>query len=433
MNILVIGGGGREHAMVWKLRQSPLVKKIWCAPGNGGIAQDAECLPLDVADSHAAAHLAERLGADLTIVGPELPLVNGVADEFARRGRLLLGPAKDAARLEGSKIYSKEFLNRHKIPTAKLYGIFDSAAHARESLGGVSWPVVIKADGLCAGKGVLVAGSLAEANQFLERSIERGEFGEAGRRVLIEEGLAGQELSFIVLTDGERFIAMAPARDHKRAFDGDTGPNTGGMGAYSMNGILPLELEKRILNDVVEPTLAGLEKDGVPYRGFLYAGLMVTPLGPKVLEFNCRLGDPETQAILLRADFDFAKACLSAAEGSLAEARTRWSPAASAAIVVASAGYPEKPLTGKRIEGLAEASSVPNAVVFHSGTRAEAGNYYTSGGRVLAACATGESLPQACERAYLVASKIKFDGEHYRRDIGMRFAPRGAMAERGNG
>jgi phosphoribosylamine---glycine ligase len=433
MKILVIGGGGREHAMVWKLRQSPQVEKIWCAPGNGGIAQDAECVPLDLANPKAAANLAETLGADLTIVGPELPLVHGVADEFARRGKLLLGPAKDAARLEGSKIFSKEFLNRHHIPTAKLYGIFDSAQKGREALRGVQWPAVVKADGLCAGKGVLVANSFDEAAEFLERAIERAEFGEAGKRVLIEKGLAGQELSYIVLTDGEKFLAMAPARDHKRAFDGDTGPNTGGMGAYSIDAILSNELEERIVQTILQPTLAGLCKEGVPYRGFLYIGLMLTPQGPKVLEFNCRLGDPETQAILLRADFDFAAACLATAEGRLASVKPHWSPPASAAVVVASGGYPEKPITGKKIQGLEEASAALDAVIFHAGTRREGSDYYTSGGRILAACATGETLEEACKKAYLAVSKIRFEGAHYRRDIGATLAAKGAVAERHNG
>lgn len=433
MKILVIGGGGREHTIVWKLRQSPHVEKIWCAPGNGGISQDADCLPLDVANAHAAADLAESLGADLTIVGPELPLVRGVADEFAKRGRLLLGPTKNAARLEGSKIFSKEFLNRHSIPTAKLYGVFDSAQKGREALREAQWPVVIKADGLCAGKGVLVAKSFAEAAEFLERSIEKAEFGEAGRRVLIEEGLAGQELSYIVLTDGEKCLPLAPARDHKRAFDGDTGPNTGGMGAYSIDAILPRELEERIIRTVLEPTLDGLRKDEIPYRGFLYIGLMLTAQGPKVLEFNCRLGDPETQAILLRADFDFAEACLAATQGRLEGLTPRWSPAASAAIVVASEGYPEKPVVGKKIDGLKEASAVPGAVIFHAGTRREESEYYTSGGRVLAVCSAGETLEQACRNAYLAAGKIHFEGAHYRRDIGVSLATKGAGAERLNG
>ena len=433
MKILVIGGGGREHAIVWKLRQSAETQKIWCAPGNGGIAQDAECLPLDLADAKAAADLAERLGADLTIVGPELPLVCGIADEFARRGMRVLGPLQSAARLEGSKIFSKEFLQRHAIPTAKLYGVFDSAQGARKALGSARWPVVIKADGLCAGKGVLVASSMAEASEFLERALEREEFGDAGKRVLIEEGLAGQELSYIVLTDGEKFLAMAPARDHKRAFDGDRGPNTGGMGAYSIDEIFPRDLEVSTIETILRPTLAGLQKEGIPYCGFLYIGLMVTQEGPKVLEFNCRLGDPETQAILLRADFDFAVACREAVDGRVRSVKGRWSPAASAAIVVASEGYPAHPVLGRRIEGLGEAAAVPGAVVFHAGTKREGSEYYTCGGRVLAAGAAARTLEEACRRAYLAAEKIRFEGAHYRRDIGAGLLAKEAAVEKRHG
>ncbi|HTV57258.1 MAG TPA: phosphoribosylamine--glycine ligase [Verrucomicrobiae bacterium] len=433
MKILVIGGGGREHAIVWKLRQSPEAEKIWCAPGNGGIARDAECLPLDLSDLQAAADLAEHLGANLTIVGPELPLVCGVADEFARRGLRVLGPVQKAARLEGSKIFSKEFLERHGIPTAKLYGVFDSARAAREALRGAQWPLVIKADGLCAGKGVLVAGSMEEASEFLERALERAEFGEAGKRVLIEEGLAGKELSYIVMTDGEHSLPMAPARDHKRVFDGDEGPNTGGMGAYSVDEIFPRDLESRTVESILRPTLAGLRKEGIPYRGFLYIGLMVTPEGPKVLEFNCRLGDPETQAILLRADFDFAAACRDVADGKAAGIKARWSPAASVAIVVASEGYPAHPVIGRKIEGLGEAEAVPGAVVFHAGSRVEGAQYYTSGGRVLAAAAAGSTLAEACRTAYRAAAKIRFEGAHYRRDIGTPGAAKGVAVEARNG
>jgi len=433
MKILVIGGGGREHAIVWKLRQSAETQKIWCAPGNGGIAQDAECLPLDLADAKAAADLAGRLGADLTIVGPELPLVCGIADEFARRGMRVLGPLQSAARLEGSKIFSKEFLQRHAIPTAKLYGVFDSAQAARKALGSARWPVVIKADGLCAGKGVLVASSMAEASEFLERALEREEFGDAGKRVLIEEGLAGQELSYIVLTDGEKFLAMAPARDHKRAFDGDRGPNTGGMGAYSIDEIFPRDLEVSTIETILRPTLAGLQKERIPYCGFLYIGLMVTRDGPKVLEFNCRLGDPETQAILLRADFDFAAACREAAEGRLGGVKARWLPAASATIVIASEGYPTHPVLGKRIDGLREAEAVPGAVVFHAGTKRDGDVYYTCGGRVLAAGAAASTLEEACRTAYVAAEKVQFEGAHYRRDIGVGLAAKGAAVERRNG
>jgi phosphoribosylamine--glycine ligase len=276
MKILILGSGGREHALVWKLRQSAAVEKIWCAPGNGGISKDAECLPLDLSDVKATADLASKLEADLTIVGPELPLVLGVANEFAKRGLLLLGPTESGAQLEGSKIFAKQFMERHEIPTARVYGIEDSLAEAQKALGTVRWPVVIKAEGLCAGKGVLVTSSPAEAAEFLERAMGRREFGDAGKRVLLEEALSGEELSYILLTDGRDFISMAPTRDHKRAFDKDQGPNTGGMGVYSTDEILPKELEARIVDRIVRPTLAGLEREGTPYQGFLYFGLMLT-------------------------------------------------------------------------------------------------------------------------------------------------------------
>ena len=342
MKILVIGGGGREHALVWKLAQSPNVEKIWCAPGNGGIATDAECFALDLSDVRAASDLAVKLGADLTIVGPEIPLVAGIADEFAARGLTLLGPSKTAAQLEGSKIFAKKFMERHGIPTAAVYGIYEQAVDVYTDLCSVDWPLVIKADGLAAGKGVLVTSSPDEATAFIDRVMERKEFGEAGRRVLLEEGLRGEELSFIILTDGKNFIRMAPTRDYKRAYDGDRGPNTGGMGAYSTDDLLPAELEKKIVETIVRPTLAGLEKDGMPYRGFLYFGLMLTPQGPKVLEFNCRLGDPETQAIMMRADFDFAQVCMAAARGELSNVQVKWAPASSVCVVLASKGLSRK-------------------------------------------------------------------------------------------
>ena len=367
MKILVIGGGGREHALVWKLAQSPNVEKIWCAPGNGGIANDADCFPLELGEVRAAADLAAKLGADLTIVGPEIPLVQGIGDEFASRGLALLGPSKAAAQLEGSKIFAKKFMERHGIPTAAVYGIYEQAVDAYTDICSVDWPLVIKADGLAAGKGVLVTSSPDEATAFIDRVMERKEFGEAGRRVLLEEGLQGEELSFIILTDGKNFVRMAPTRDYKRAYDGDRGPNTGGMGAYSTDDLLPPELEKKIVDEIVRPTLSGLEKDGMPYRGFLYFGLMLTPQGPKVLEFNCRLGDPETQAIVMRADFDFAQACTAAARGELAGIQARWAPAASLCVVLASKGYPEKPEVGQEISGLDSRGQVSSDVaVFHA-------------------------------------------------------------------
>ncbi|MGA9483590.1 MAG: phosphoribosylamine--glycine ligase [Candidatus Acidiferrales bacterium] len=418
MKILIIGGGGREHAMAWKLRQSALVEKIWCAPGNGGVARDAECVPLDAGNVTAAADLAARLGVDLTIVGPELPLVNGIADEFARRGLAILGPGKAAAQLEGSKIFAKRFMERHGIPTAGVRGIFETTADAYAALDSGAWPLVIKADGLCAGKGVLVASDAREAAEFIERLMVKREFGDAGARVLVEEGLAGQELSYIVLTDGENFISLAPTRDHKRAFDNDEGPNTGGMGTYSSGAMLIAELEEEILATIVRPTLAGLRKENMEYRGFIFFGLMLTENGPKVLEYNCRLGDPETQSILLRADFDFARACAEAATGKLDVSQAKWLPGASVCVVMASEGYPSHPVLGAEIVGLEEASKVRGTVVFHAGTKVEHGHYYTSGGRILGVGAVGASLRDASLAAYDAASRIGIPGAHYRRDIG---------------
>ena len=418
MKILVIGSGGREHAMVWKLSGSAAVEKVWCAPGNGGISKDAECVPLDLSDLKAAADLASELGADLTIVGPELPLAHGIADEFANRGLALLGPSRKAAQLEGSKVFAKKFMERFGIPTATAYGIYDSPIDAYTSLCSVDWPLVVKADGLCAGKGVLVTTSPDEAAAFIDRLMEKGEFGEAGKHILLEEGLAGRELSYIILTDGRNFVSLAPTRDHKRAFDNNRGPNTGGMGAFSSADILPPELEKKILDTIVQPTMAGLQKEGINYRGFLYFGLMLTSDGPKVLEYNCRLGDPETQAILLRADFDLGDVCVHAAKGDLEGFQTKSSDGASVCVVIASEGYPEKPIVGKEIFGLEAAASVPGAVVFHAGTRREGEKYYTTGGRVLGVGASGADLTAACKIAYEAASRIRIDGAHYRTDIG---------------
>ena len=433
MKILVIGGGGREHAIVWKLRRSVGVEKIWCAPGNGGIANDAECIPLDLGDVRAALDLARKLGVDLTLCGPELPLVCGIADEFAKCGLALLGPTREAAQLEGSKVFAKKFMERHGVPTASTYGIYDSPIDAYTSLCSVDWPLVVKADGLCAGKGVLVTSSPDEASEFIDRLMERREFGDAGKQVLLEEGLTGSELSYIILSDGKNFVSLAPARDHKRAFDNDQGPNTGGMGAFSTADLLSPELEMKILETVVQPTLAGLQKDGLTYRGFLYFGLMLTPEGPKVLEYNCRLGDPETQAILLRADFDFADACAHAARGDLTPLEATSSSSASVCVVVASEGYPNDPKLGREIEGLDAAAEVPGAVIFHAGTRREGKKYYTTGGRILGVGATGDNLAAACKIAYEAASKIRIDGAHYRKDIGNSKVAGKAAAESSNG
>lgn len=420
MKILVIGGGGREHALAWKLKQSASAEKVWCAPGNQGIARDVECVPLDLKDVRASADLAVKLGADLTVVGPELPLVLGVADEFASRGLALLGPTRTAAQLEGSKLFAKQFLQRHAIPTAVAYGMCATRAEARAAVAAAKWPLVIKADGLCAGKGVLVATSEPEALSFIDRLMDGKEFGDAGKQVLLEEGLAGDELSYIILTDGINFIPMAPARDHKRAYDNDQGPNTGGMGAYSTDSILPAALEAEIVRKVVRPTLAGLRAEGIAYRGFLYFGLMLTVDGPKVLEYNCRLGDPETEAVLPRADFDLARACELTARGTLGGFMAKWSRGASVCVVIASEGYPGSPKTGVPIYGLEEAARVAGAVVFHAGTRKDGSLFRTSGGRVLIVSARGDDLASACRTAYDAAAKIKIEGAFYRRDIGRR-------------
>jgi phosphoribosylamine--glycine ligase len=418
MKILVIGGGGREHALVWKLGQSAAAEKVWCAPGNGGIADEAECVAVESGDVTGLVALAQKLGPDLTVVGPELPLVNGLVDAFAERNWAVVGPDKKAARLEGSKIFAKEFLQRHNIPTAEIYGAHDSAGAAYGALCAVDWPVVIKADGLCAGKGVFVAPNPDAATDFIERVMEKNELGDGGKRVMLEEALEGEELSFILLTDGTRYAALAPTRDHKRVFDNNEGPNTGGMGAYSSDDLLPADLRRIIETTIVDPTMRGLAADGIRYQGFLYIGLMLTKSGPKVLEFNCRLGDPETQAMLARVDFDLAEVLADTAGGKVQPEKLKWKPGASACVVLASAGYPGKFETGKAIDGLPEAAKIPDVKVLHAGTKRVGEQVVTSGGRVLGVTATGSTLGISLQRAYDGAGRIRFDGMHYRKDIG---------------
>src|SRR5438445_145201 len=379
MKILVLGGGGREHALVWKLKQSPRVEKIWCAPGNGGIAADAECVAIDAGDVAAIVALAEKIKPDLTVVGPELPLVNGLTDAFRQRNWAVVGPSQQAAQLEGSKVFSKQFLERHGIPTAKMYGTYDSPAEGSEALSSVAWPVVIKADGLCAGKGVFLAPDFAAAKDFVQRMMERNELGPGGKRILLEETLEGEELSFIILTDGERYAPLVPTRDHKRVFDGNQGPNTGGMGAFSSDDLLPPGLRQIIISNIVEPTLRGFAAEGIRYQGFLYIGLMLTLSGPKVLEFNCRLGDPEAQAIAARMDFDLAEILNDLAAGQLVPAKLRWKPGASVCVVLASGGYPGNFKSGKRIEGLTGAGQINGVKILHAGTKRQTDSLLTSG------------------------------------------------------
>ncbi len=418
MKVLVIGGGGREHAIVWKLRESPLVKQIWCVPGNAGIAGEAECINLDAGNTDVIIALAERIQPDLTVVGPELPLVNGLTDAFRQRNWPIVGPSKQAAQLEGSKIFSKEFLLRHKIPTAKMYGHFAEPSSAYTALSSVDWPLVIKADGLCAGKGVFLAPDVDTAKDFLHRVMEQEELGASGKSVLLEETLVGKELSFIILTDGARYASLVPTRDHKRAFENDQGPNTGGMGAYSVDELLPNPLRNEIISTIVEATLRGLAADQIPYQGFLYIGLMLTSSGPKVLEFNCRLGDPETQAILARVDFDLAEILNDVAMGRLDPKKLAWKQGASSCVVLASGGYPGRFETGKPIDGLTLISQDGGVKILHAGTKFSGSRLVTSGGRVLGVTALGPSLRTSLDLAYAEISHIHFPGMYFRKDIG---------------
>jgi phosphoribosylamine---glycine ligase len=418
VKVLVIGGGGREHALVWKLRESPRVEKVWCAPGNGGIAEDAICLPVEATDVDGLVALAEKLRPDLTVIGPELPLVSGLSDALRMRNLAVVGPSQIAAQLEGSKIFAKQFLARHSIPTAKLYGEFATPDEAYAALATVPYPVVVKADGLCAGKGVLLAQSESEARDFVTRAMLIQEFGVAGKRVMLEETLVGDELSFIIVTDGDKYAVLAPTRDHKRAFDGNRGPNTGGMGAYSADDLMSAELQATIRQTIAEPALNGLSADGIRYQGFLYIGLMLTDNGPKVLEFNCRLGDPETQAILARADFDLAEALADLPSRRFDPNEWKWKPGASACIVIASGGYPGRFEMRKAIRGLTSIADDSGVKVLHAGTRVQGDALVTNGGRVLGVTSFAPTLEAALSSAYAAAAKIHFDGMHYRTDIG---------------
>jgi phosphoribosylamine---glycine ligase len=419
MKVLVLGGGGREHALVWKLRQSPRISQLYCAPGNGGIASDAECVAADLKNLDSIVALATRLQPDLTVVGPELPLTLGVVDEFTRRSWRVFGPTRAAAQLESSKSFAKEFLQRHHIPTAP-FAICDSIEQVRSALGHFHPPVVVKADGLAAGKGVVIAKSKEEAASVAAEMLSGKMVGDAGTRVVLEECLNGDELSFLVFSDGERVAPLVAAQDHKRVGDGDTGPNTGGMGAYSTADLVDTGMRDWLVNHIARPVVAGMKAEGAEFKGVLYCGLMMTARGPMVLEFNCRFGDPETQPILMRLESDLVEALEASIEGRVSEGDFKWSPEASVCVVMASGGYPGTFEMGKRIDGLAEAGAVEGVKVFHAGTSTRDGACYTAGGRVLGVTARALDLKTAVDRAYEACGKISFAGAHYRKDIAAR-------------
>ena len=419
MKVLILGSGGREHALVWKLRQSPRISQLYCAPGNGGITSEAECVAVDLQNLNSITALAARLQPDLTVVGPELPLTLGVVDEFERRGWRAFGPTQSAAQLESSKSFAKEFLQRHHIPTAP-FAICDSIEQVREALGHFHVPVVVKADGLAAGKGVVIAKDKEEAASVAAGMLSGKMLGEAGARVVLEECLTGDELSFLVFSDGERVAPLVAAQDHKRVGDGDTGPNTGGMGAYSTTEIVDDQMRDWLVHHIARPVVAGMKAEGAEFKGVLYCGLMMTARGPMVLEFNCRFGDPETQPILMRLESDLIDALEASIEGRVSEGDFKWSQDASVCVVMSSGGYPGTFEAGKRIEGLDEAGSVEGVKVFHAGTSKRDGVYYTAGGRVLGVTARARDLQTAVGRVYEACAKISFDEAHYRKDIAAR-------------
>jgi phosphoribosylamine--glycine ligase len=419
MRILVIGSGGREHALTWKLRESQYMEEIYCAPGNAGIAQEAECVPVDASRPHEILGLAKELKADLTVIGPEASLVAGVVDEFEREGLWVVGPTKAAAQLEGSKIFAKQFMQRHHIPTAR-FAVAENFEDAFKALAGFGIPVVVKGDGLAAGKGVVVARRREEAEKTLVEFMREKTLGSAGERVVIEECLVGEELSFIALTDGRGVLPLVPTQDHKAVFDNDQGPNTGGMGAYSDDSILTERQRDYVLRRIVSPTLTGMAAEGTPYRGFLYVGLMMTREGPRVLEYNVRMGDPEAQPIMMRLRSDLVEFFKGIRAAELGALDAHWSPNPAVCVVLASQGYPGKLEVGKVITGHEAAESQGGVKVFHAGTQFRDFQLLTAGGRVLGVTATAEDLPSAIERAYAAVSKIHFEGMHYRRDIGAK-------------
>ncbi|NTV29672.1 MAG: phosphoribosylamine--glycine ligase [Candidatus Omnitrophica bacterium] len=417
MNILVVGSGGREHALCWKIRQSPRVKKLYCAPGNGGIESIAECVDIKAYDIVALADFAHAHAIDLTVVGPEVPLVEGIVDLFEEEELKIFGPTKAAARLEGSKVFAKSFMKRWEIPTAR-YAAFTDLSAAIAGLKNFTMPVVVKADGLAAGKGVIIAQTSASAEAALNSIMADRVFKEAGKRVVIEEFLTGEEASVLVVSDGKDFVLLESSQDHKRVFDNDEGPNTGGMGAYSPAPVVTPDLLKEIAATIIRPVLDGMADEEAPFRGILYCGIMVTPEGPKVLEFNTRFGDPETQAVLPRLKSDIVELMLAATEGRLKDFSLKWDSRACVCVVLAAGGYPGEFATGQQILGL---SDVPaEAMVFHAGTRKEGGKILTAGGRVLGVTALGAGIEEAISKVYAAAGQVVFEGRHCRQDIGRK-------------
>jgi len=419
MNILVIGSGGREHALAWKLRQSPRVKRLLCAPGNAGIAAVADLVPIASDDVAALARFARDERIDLTVVGPELPLTLGIVDEFQRHGLRVFGPTRDAAQLEGSKAFTKELLRRHSIPTG-YFSVFTDAEEARRYVAEVGPPIVVKTDGLAAGKGVFICQTLKEAEEAVDEILQARIFGDAGARVVIEEYLEGEEVSFMALTDGRTVVPLASSQDHKRAFDGDTGPNTGGMGAYSPAPVVTPALHDRIMREIMEPVVAALRNAKIDYRGVLYGGLILTESGPKVLEFNARFGDPECQVLLVRLKSDLVELMEACVDGRLAELTVEWDERAAVCVVLAAAGYPGSFEKGKVIRGIEQLESWGNGVVFHAGTAQRNHSIFTNGGRVLGVTALGASVRDAVQEAYWAVDQVRWDGMQYRHDIGHR-------------
>lgn len=421
MNVLVVGQGGREHAIVWKLAQNPKVNNIYCAPGNGGIAELAECVSIDVNDFPRLAEFARQRDVDLTVVGPEDPLLNGIVDYFRERDLRIFGPNRDAALIEGSKAFAKEIMRKYGIPTAD-YSSFDNYEEALAYIRSKGAPIVVKADGLAAGKGVTVAETLEEAEEALAFIMKEKGFGEAGARVVIEECLRGQEMTLLAFVDGETVKPMVPSQDHKPVYDGDKGPNTGGMGAYSPVPQIDDSIVQQVIEEVLHPTAKAMVAEGRPFRGVLYAGMILTENGPKVIEFNARFGDPETQVVLPRLETDLLDVFMAVTEGKLAELELKWKDEAALCVIMASGGYPGSYEKGKEIHGLESVVSQEDVVVFHAGTRQEqpgSGHLpVTSGGRVLAVTALGCTLEEAQQKAYQAVEHISFAGAHYRKDIG---------------